>query len=153
MLQAVRDLVPTLLPFAHSAYSSSSSLFWEDRILESFEGVQQVDPLGPLLFCLTIHDLTTQLNSGFRVYLDDGTLGGRCDEVIRDLEVVERVAEQLGLQLNWLNLRSFVRIHQLWTSFSLFVPVFMLHHQNVPLYWVHPLVFLLTKVFLERFMT
>ena len=80
MLKAVGDLVPTLLPFVHSVYSTPSSLFWEDRILESSEGVQQGAPLGPLLFCLTIHHLTTQLISGFRViYLDDGTLGGRSD--------------------------------------------------------------------------
>ena len=90
MLQAVEELAPSLLPFVHSAYSSPSILFWEDRVMESSEGVQQGDPLGPLLFCLTIHHLTTLLISPFRLfYLDDGTLGGRCDVVLQDLSIVE----------------------------------------------------------------
>ena len=54
MLSAVHVLVP-VLPFVHSAYSSPSSLFWDDKSLQSCEGVQQGDPLGPLLFCLTLH--------------------------------------------------------------------------------------------------
>ena len=32
--------------------------------------------------------------------MDDGTLGGACDDVLRDLKMVEDVAGQLGLQLN-----------------------------------------------------
>ena len=53
------------------------------------------------MFCLTIHNLTTQLVSDFKIfYLDDGTLGGVCDDVLQDLKMVEDVAGQLGLQLN-----------------------------------------------------
>ena len=63
MLIAVKEVVPMLLPFVHSAYSTSSTLFWGNKILESAEGVQQGDPLGPLLFCLVIHQLLTQLRS------------------------------------------------------------------------------------------
>ena len=33
-------------------------------------------------------------------YLNDGTLGGRYDVVLRDLSVVEREAAKLGLQLS-----------------------------------------------------
>ena len=55
----------------------------------SREGVQQGDPLGPLFFCLTIHELTIQLESDLCMfYLDDGTLGGSPDEVLRDLRLV-----------------------------------------------------------------
>ena len=101
MLRAVGEIVPSLFPFVYSSYCSPSSLFWEDKVLDSAEGVQQGDPLGPLLFCLTIHNLTTQLVSDFKIfYLDDGTLGGACDDVLRDLSMVEDVAGQLGLQLN-----------------------------------------------------
>ena len=59
MLRAVGEIVPSLFPFVYSSYCSPSSLFWEDKVLDSAEGVQQGDPLGPLLFCLTIHNLTT----------------------------------------------------------------------------------------------
>ena len=55
MLEAVQKFIPELASFVHSAYSSPSSLFWEDKIIQSAEGVQQGDPLGPLLFFLTIH--------------------------------------------------------------------------------------------------
>ena len=44
--------------------------------MESAEGVQQGDPLGPLFLSLTVHHLLNQLSSEFKVfYLDDGTLG------------------------------------------------------------------------------
>ena len=77
MLLAVRELAPALYPFVHSSYSSPSSLFWHDSVLLSAEGVQQGDPLGPLLFCLSIHDLCYQLRSEFNVwYLDDDSVGG-----------------------------------------------------------------------------
>ena len=72
-----------------------------DNTLESAEGVQQGDHLGPLHFCRTIHQLMTHLRSEFHVfYLDDGTLGGNWETVIQDLRLVEFLVKQLGLQLN-----------------------------------------------------
>ena len=50
MLTAVRDFIPELLPYVHSAYSSPSILLWDDVEVNSSEGVQQGDPIGPLLF-------------------------------------------------------------------------------------------------------
>ena len=101
MLKAVKELAPSLLPYVHSSYSYSSLLFLGDKTLESAEGVQQGDPLGPLLFCLSIHQLTTQLTSHFKVfYLDDGSLGGNVDGVLHNLSIVEEIAGQLGLRLN-----------------------------------------------------
>ena len=101
MLDAVKDLAPGLLPFVYFAYCEPSSLFWGDKLLQSAEGVQQGDPLGPLLFCLTIHQLLLQLNSEFCIfYLDDGTLGGRTEDVLRDLLTVQQVGRELGLSLN-----------------------------------------------------
>ncbi len=55
LLQAVSDLAPTIYPFVHSLYSSPSVLHWRGQSISSAEGIQQGDPLGPLLFCLTIH--------------------------------------------------------------------------------------------------
>ena len=98
LLLAVRELAPALYPFVHSCYSS---LFWHDSVLQSAEGVQQGDPLGPLLFCLAIHDLCSQLRSEFNVwYLDDGSVGGTLEDIRYDLEIVQRVGTELGLQLN-----------------------------------------------------
>ena len=101
MLQAVQTFIPVLLPFVHSSYSAPSSLCWGDKIIQSMEGVQQGDPLGPLLFCLTIHPLVSLLKSELSIwYLDDGTIGGTAEVVRHDLEVVNREGAKLGLQLN-----------------------------------------------------
>ena len=63
--------------------------------------MQQGDPLGPLLFCFTIHELISQLESDLCMfYLDDGTLGGNPEVVLQDLQLVEQGGAELGLSLN-----------------------------------------------------
>ena len=100
MLEAVRDLAPDIYPLVNSAYSAPSSLLWGESTILSAEGVQQGDPLGPLLFCLTLHRHCEQLNSPLCVmYLDGVTVGGTVEDVLRDLEVI-READVLGLTLN-----------------------------------------------------
>ena len=100
MLEATSVFAPDLYPFVHSSYAESSSLFWEGRVIQSAEGVQQGDPLGPLLFCLSIHRPTSSLVSEFCVcYLDDITLGGPVAPLQRDLLTV-RSMEEIGLCLN-----------------------------------------------------
>ena len=67
----------------------------------SSEGVQQGDPLGPLLFCLTNLEIAQAIKSEFCVfYLHDATLGGPVDQVLEDLASVEVKARNLGLKLN-----------------------------------------------------
>ena len=100
MLETTSVFAPDLYPFVHSSYAESSSLFWEGRVIQSAEGVQQGDPLGPLLFCLSIHRPTSSLVSEFCVcYLDDITLGGPVAPLQRDLLTV-RSMEEIGLCLN-----------------------------------------------------
>ena len=55
MLLAVEEMVPEILPLVHSSYASPSLLYWGDRTVISAEGVQQGDPLGPLLFCMPVY--------------------------------------------------------------------------------------------------
>ena len=98
MIKAVGKLVPELLPLVLSAYGSPSSLFYGENIILSSEGVQQGDPLGPLFFCLTIHNMVQQLCSELNVfYLDDGTLGGTLDDVL------QTSAQCNGRQENWVS--------------------------------------------------
>lgn len=101
MLRAVCDLAPAIYPFVHSVYWSPSLLRWSDRSISSAEGVQQQgDPLGPLLFCLTLHRHCLQLRSELCImYLDDVTLGGSCFDLLHHLGVIKE-AEKLGLTLN-----------------------------------------------------
>src|SRR6478609_5181690 len=50
MLEAVALHLPSLYRFVESAYGEISKLRFEDFTISSEEGVQQGDPLGPLLF-------------------------------------------------------------------------------------------------------
>ena len=100
ILEAVKSSIPELFLFVSSAYSVPSYLVCGDSIILS-EGVQQGDPLGPLLFCLTLHPLLSQLQSELKIfYLDDGTVGGSTESVLHDLHYLESGAAELGLHLN-----------------------------------------------------
>ena len=78
-----------LYSFIHSAYTSPSMLFWKDKTIDSAEGMQQGGPLGPLLFCLTIHQLFSHLKSELHIfYLDDGTFGGKVEDVVQTLDLI-----------------------------------------------------------------
>jgi len=78
MLQSVASAVPGIYRFCHLSYSQSSILKFESRTILSQEGPHQGDPLGPLLFCLSIHQhllcLKSELIAGF---MDDLTLGAQ----------------------------------------------------------------------------
>ena len=101
MLRAVCETAPELFDFVNAANEHPSFLFCGEHTLESAEGVQQGDRLGPLLFCLTIQPLFMKLQSAFKVfYLDDGTIGGSAEDIIRDLRIVEYVEGLAGLELN-----------------------------------------------------
>ena len=98
MLEVAKLHTPELFPYIYSCYSASSSLYF---FISSAEGVQQGDPVGPLLFCLVIFPLTQMLRSEFRIfYLDDATLGGNEADVCDDFKMIEREAAAVGLELN-----------------------------------------------------
>ena len=96
MLMVVKDSIPAVSSFLHKVIQ-----FCGEHLPHSAEGVQQGDPLGPLLLCLTIHPLLSQLCSKFRMfYLDDGTLSGSVEDVLSHFRLIEEVAVELGLSLN-----------------------------------------------------
>ena len=100
LLEAVQTLAPEIYNFVYSAYSAPSSLFWGDKTLQSSEGVQQGDPLGPLLFCLTLHRPCSTLSAELCVmFLDDVSLGGTTVALLQDLATIESL-EEIGLSLN-----------------------------------------------------
>ena len=99
--EAVATHVSSLLSFVDSAYGGVSFLRFGEHIIQSAEGVQQGDPLGPLLFCLAIHPLLVNIQSEFvSGYLDDIGIGGEVGSVTSDIAILERNAKAMGLSLN-----------------------------------------------------
>ena len=63
MLSAVAERLPQIYRFCHLSYSVPTSLVFGEFEIESREGAQQGDPLGPLLFCLTLQPVLNDLHS------------------------------------------------------------------------------------------
>ena len=101
ILFAVQDKLPNIFNFCRLAYAQPSLLVFGDFIILSQEGIQQGDPLGPLLFCLTVQPLLLSLQSSLTVgFMDDVTLGGPETTVARDVQLIQSMGVSLGLHLN-----------------------------------------------------
>ena len=93
MLEKTFELHPEVYKYSHSAYSQPSFLFYDDPVIKSFEGTQQVDDAeSPALFLDSIQDLIDSLESKINLwYLDDGNLGDDCRTVLKDLKKTLRL--------------------------------------------------------------
>ncbi|KAL5505428.1 hypothetical protein EMCRGX_G006859 [Ephydatia muelleri] len=99
---------PELYPWAHWCYSQHPYLWHMMGNLTSECGVQQGDPLGPLLFSLVLNILVSEIvlepgcaNLLYHAwYLDDGVVAGSSTEVCRVLAILEERGHSLGLHVN-----------------------------------------------------
>ncbi|GKC77653.1 putative reverse transcriptase domain-containing protein [Tanacetum coccineum] len=86
-------------------YGQASRLYIGDTHIWSATGVQQGDPLGPLLFALILHPLLHKIKDSCKLllyawYLYDGTVIGDSEEVARVLDIIKVSGLGLGLELN-----------------------------------------------------
>ena len=76
--------------------------------LRSESGVQQRDPLGPLLFCLVLHKVVTAIAadsicsqlSFHSWYMDDGVSAGPKQAALHALSIIKQLGPPLGLFIN-----------------------------------------------------
>ena len=79
----------------------SSDLFFGNHVIKSEESIQQGDPLGPLLFCLSLLGPLQLLHSPFQIaFLDDVTIGGALPIVLQDINTLVKSSSSIGLSLN-----------------------------------------------------
>ncbi|XP_056686000.1 uncharacterized protein [Spinacia oleracea] len=105
MLREVQRRCPSLSPWVEFCFVRPARLYYEGSVLLSSQGVQQGDPLGPLLFALTLHPLIHLINEKCNLdfmawYLDDGTIIGETALVSSALQVITTEGPAMGLHLN-----------------------------------------------------
>jgi hypothetical protein len=107
--QAVMDecgrCLPEVLPWVAWCYKSHPKLWHPLGQFVSAAGVQQGDPIGPLLFSLALNRLVDSLNDVENLthnfwYLDDGILAGSQRAIHEGLARIQSAEAWLGLQLN-----------------------------------------------------
>ncbi|XP_062512057.1 uncharacterized protein LOC134187899 [Corticium candelabrum] len=104
-LRRLHRELPELFGWVQWSYHKPAELRFGNRKLTSSTGVQQGDPLGPLLFSLVILDLVDEIGPLNDInlklwYLDDGNFVGHRCKVASLLEQMKSKGSRYGLQLN-----------------------------------------------------
>ena len=102
ILSNINEHFPEFYLFISQCYKEPSLLSFGEQCILSQRGVQQGDPLGPPLFCLSINSIVSSLNSDINLwYLDDGTIAGDPTTVFNDYKKIISESSALGLSLNF----------------------------------------------------
>ena len=95
---------PAIYPWVSFCYSIGAPLFVQRDIIYATTGVQQGDPLGPVLFALVLHPFLQHLRDVFSLkvgaILDDVTFLGSTSSTLRALEYLRSEGPGSGLRLS-----------------------------------------------------
>nr|GEZ97617.1 hypothetical protein [Tanacetum cinerariifolium] len=105
LLEESRVQCPSISPWVEFCYARPARLYYGDSTLWSCQGVQQGNPLGPLLFTLALHPLIQTINQLCKLtlhawYLDDGIIVGDTLMVAKALDIIKTKGPARGLFLN-----------------------------------------------------
>ena len=104
--QAFLDIVlrefSSINPWVAFCYSVSAPLFVDLVIIHAHSGVQQRDPLRPLLFSLVLQSLLQYIKTYFHLnleaILDDVTAFGNYQDILRALNYINEIGPSDGLK-------------------------------------------------------
>jgi len=65
VLRSADEYTPELLPFINTCYSQPSFLIYGEFNITSEQGLQQGDPLGPMYYCTSTHNLISKLQTEY----------------------------------------------------------------------------------------
>ena len=107
-LEQCRHHFPGLSRWAEWCYAQPSKLFFGPETISSENGVQQGDPIGPLLFALALQPILLELKNGHSdqglqlsySYLDDLILAGEQRAVAWFFNFIKAAASKIVLEFN-----------------------------------------------------
>ena len=108
LLDECRAHFSEIFQWAAGCYGDHPLLLSAMGTLRSESGVQQGDPLGPLLFCLVLHKVVNAIAadsicsqlSFHSWYMDDGVIAGPKQAALQALSINKQLGPPLGLFIN-----------------------------------------------------
>ena len=101
LLDVCSRRTPMILRLSLSAYPTRSHLVIGNETILSETGVQQSDPLGPVLFAMAVGELARSVKSPMNIWhLEDATIGGPMESVCEDLRRIIPMLSDIGLEVN-----------------------------------------------------
>ena len=101
VLQTCLDRTPEIAKLSFLAYNKSSSVIASGNLMTSSTGVQQGDPISPLLYALAVDQIASGVEFELNVwYLDDATIGGSPESVLSDVQRCITGLRRIGLIVN-----------------------------------------------------
>ena len=109
-MSRIKEDLPDLFAWVQWSYHVAGELRFGNYRILSTAGVQQGDPLGPLLFSSVVSQFLDSVgsNNGLDLplwYLDDGSFVGTRDSVGKFVASLVLMGPAFGLNLTWKNAR------------------------------------------------